>query len=91
MTTRQLAQFFKYADGQKVYGLSIRFTPHTYLWIDERYPAVNMLFTERDYEIFETKYGTLKDDMFIIFDKNKTTFEFEKEKRGKLKYIFYMD
>jgi len=91
MTTKQLKKFFEYAEGDKVFGLSIRFTPQTYLWIDERYPAVNMLFTKKDFEKFETKYGTLKDELFVVFDGNSTVFEFKDEKQGKLKHIFNME
>jgi len=91
MTTKQLDKFFRYADGDEVYGISIKFTPQTYLWIDERFPAVNMLFTKKDFEEFETKYGVLKDELFVVFKGNYTNFEFKNEKRGKLKYVFNME
>jgi len=91
MTTKQLDKFFKYVDGEEVYGISIRFSPQTYLWIDDRFPAVNMLFAKRDFDDFETKYGALKDELFIVFKGNYTTFEFKDEKKGKLKHLFNIE
>lgn len=90
-STDSLKKFFDYVKGDKVYGISIKFTPHTYLWIDDRFPAVNLLFAKRDYDMFKTKYGILKDEMFVVFDGPSATFEFENEKGGKLKHLFQME
>lgn len=91
MTTKQLEKFFEYVDGDEIYGISIRFTPTTYLWIDKRFPAVSMLFAKKDFEYFETKYGIIKDEIFVVFKGDSTTFEFVNEKKDKLKHIFNIE
>lgn len=91
MTVKKFKEFFKYVGEEDVYGISIKFSPQTLLWIDKRAPCINMLFSKKDFDSFETKYGKIKDEMFIIFDANFMNFEFEDEKRGKLKYLFNME
>ena len=45
-----------------------------------------------EYKKIDEKYGKLKDEPLLFFDKNKTiTFKFEDEKRGKLKKIFQIE
>lgn len=89
--TNKIKEFFKRVGDDDIYGISIKFSLDTFLWLDERHPSVNLLFPKRDFDKLVSKYGKVKDEMFVVFDGGSTTFIFEEEKKNKIKDLFVIE